>query len=383
MGVFGPLITRPPREPEVNLEVAEAAAALELSRKRPLAAAAAGDRQTNAQAAVNGSPTKRARLSNGCENGVDATTPMEIDHAQQQPEPTNHAYPSPFEGEQAETPAPRTEGPEQATQVEKVSELATETTFISLMEEDLSPDNASARASPILLNCEWSPRDAPLLAAVGTDALARVWNVSRVTAADPVPSHVNGSIVGNLVPADTPSTALFTNIAWNRDGTAIAVASQNGQPSQTRVSIWDSACNYINSFILPESPLLKLKWNPFLPMILTISPEGGSTLVSVYHTISGSTVSHMLNLTSDLLDAAWVNEWEFLVCSGDLLKCLKTTEYGIIESKTFSTRPDDSFTQVLYDQRSNLAATASEGGMIDVGRLSLSNSNPAPSRIQP
>ena len=62
----------------------------------------------------------------------------------------NHAYPSPLEGEQAVTPIMRTEGPEQATQVEKVDELGSQAIFLRLGAEDPSgtPGRAAAAKTP-------------------------------------------------------------------------------------------------------------------------------------------------------------------------------------------------------------------------------------------
>lgn len=392
-GVFGPLIARPPQEEEEEPVMETDVNSGELSRKRPVPGS------DGAQAPVNGSQPKRPRLSNGYENGVDAATPMDIDHPQG--ENNNHAYPSPFEGEQAQTPAPRTDGPEQATQIDKVTELATETTYILLSDDGdastaatalsssaasgpasdgaavgASASTASSRGLPILLNCEWSPREAPVLAAVGTDALARVWNTSRVTSADPVPNHVNGSIVGNLIPDDVTEATLFTSLAWNADGTAIAVASETGR--QAKISIWDNTCNYIQGFVLNESPVIKLKWNPDNASVLSISPENKDILITVLQTVTGVQISHVLKSLESTepteLDAAWVDTNEFLICGGEVLKCFKCSENSIFESRKFETREEEGFSQVLFDARSNLAATASDKGCIDVSFARSSSS---------
>lgn len=132
LGIFGPLLAGPPlhqqeqeqeeqqqteemdQDDEAETETVAAATTTsgvdaENNRKRQI------ERQSQT-ALLNGSPAKRPRLSNGYENGVDAaTTPMELDGQNHD----NHAYPSPQEGEQAPTPTPRTDGPDQAHRLTK------------------------------------------------------------------------------------------------------------------------------------------------------------------------------------------------------------------------------------------------------------------------
>src|SRR6185437_12489555 len=124
----------------------------ENARKRPVD----NDQPQN----QSGPPGKKPRLSNGYENGFDAT-PMDIDDDQNGDE---NAYPSP---EQLPSPVVATNGPEQGTQVDKVNDLTTEEIFLELS-EDPTARNA------VLLQCEFNPRDPMILAAAGTDALARM-----------------------------------------------------------------------------------------------------------------------------------------------------------------------------------------------------------------
>ncbi|KAI0097710.1 WD40-repeat-containing domain protein [Nemania sp. FL0031] len=402
LGVFGPLVAHPlphqqqaeesdddaEAEPDIDVQppaalipapappVVSSGVDVENSRKRQ------GDRQQ--QALVNGSPAKRPRLSNGYEHGADAaTTPMELDGPDHQGD--NHAYPSPLEGEQASTPVPRTDGPEQGTQIDKVVELASETTFIPLgsgLDNDasaLSPVPALSRvngdSAPVLLHCQWHPQDPSLLAAAGTDALARIWNISRGAAADPASDdHVNST---DLVEKDIPRKTTITSMAWNFDGTAIAIATDPTDPknpndtkSKARVTLWTPDGSYIQHVELGRPPIIKLHWSPHNTAILAIAPdEEGGTLITICHAHSPNTITYSLkshDLQSEPLDAAWTNDTEFLLCGGKLLALLRYTDKEIIQVQKFETREEDTLTQVQYDARCSMAATCGYKGIIDI-----------------
>ncbi|RYP56383.1 hypothetical protein DL771_011939 [Monosporascus sp. 5C6A] len=429
LGIFGPIIAHPPpnqlqekqrqqqqqqqehhrhqqrtaEEPDregetgaVSAETEDAASAaaaaaaatpgadLENTRKRQI------DRQQQ-QPVVNGSPAKRPRLSNGYENGVAdaATTPMEIDGQGHQGDnnSSSHAYPSPLEGDPAPTPHPQTDGPEQGTQVEKVEELATETTFVPLGPSD---DNAPASASsplgttlrmngngespPVLLHCQWNPRDPTILAAAGTDALARIWTVSRGAATDPDSGHVNGIGIApqfhSLIDDDVPPKATVTAMAWNWDGTAIAVATDSD--FKGRLSLWSANGAHLHNFEVPEPPIIKLRWNPNNAAILGIAPDNGGSLITVFHAATSNTMSYYLpqhDLDSDPLDAAWTTETDFLLGGGELLLALRCTEAKIVEIQKFETRKGDSLTQIHFDWRSSLAATCGLKGFVDIWNI--------------
>lgn len=350
-GIFGPLDSPLRAKKEYDEDVS--AVALEAARKRSLPHVA------------NGSP-KRARI-NGYENGTESApgsaTPMDIDQSD------NHAYPSPLEGEQVvPTPASRTDGPEQGTQVDKVEELTPSTTFIRLADDATQPDAAAAPTenAPILLQCEWNPKDPSALAATGTDALARVWTVSRNTSSTgQSQDHVSHS--HNLISPDTPRTTTVTALAWTSDGSAIAVAADLG--SQAAVNIWSAEGIHVQSMEVPEPPVVKLLWNPSNTGLLAISPEKGGAVVTVYSSLTGTSLSHHLpnqDIGTTPLDATWIGDSDFLLCGGDLLVCLHCTESSIVQVRKFETKDDDSFSQVLFDWRSRLAATSSDKGILDV-----------------
>ncbi|KAM0440710.1 hypothetical protein ACHAPT_000011 [Fusarium lateritium] len=380
VGIFGPLDAHPQSKiDEEEGEDAEGEEVEEVSRKRA------------PQQLPNGSPAKRQRLSNGFEHGADAsaaaaavasataappvTTPMEVDN-----QLDNHAYPSPLEGEQAPEPIVRTDGPEQGTQVDKVEELAPETTFIRLVDDGPThskndnrdattpspPSPSGAENAPIILQCEWNPRNPSILAAAGTDALARVWTVARAGPVDAGQDHVSPqghTLLDRDVPRDTTVTAL----SWTSDGAAIAVATDSR--NQASINVWSAEGALLQSMEVSEPPIIKLSWNPNNTALLAISPDKGGALVTMHYPFAGNTLSYTLaghDIEATPLDAVWTGDNEFLLCGGDLMVCLLCAEMKISQVRKFETKEDDSFRQVLFDARSRLAATSSDKGTLDL-----------------
>lgn len=401
-GVFGPLVPQPPvnldeledeeeEEPEPPAE--PAGIVVEKSQTQlPIQtqSQASLKRQVEVQGQLaNGHPPKRPRLgnANGLENGADtATSPMEIDQHQSD----NHAYPSPLEGEQAPTPAPRTEGPDHATQTDKVEDLGPKTIYLRLSGEDSSSSSIAATPvvvdsshshtthAPILLHCEWNPKDPSRLAAAGTDALARVWTVSRATGPDVVADHVDpGWPSINLVNDEIPSNTKITAFSWAHDGQQIAVATDDD--TKSRIDLWNLEGKQVHHWEGFESPIVKLRCNPLNRSILGIYPaplsppstEPQGFVVTVLPSISASPVEYTIpddDVFSHQPDAAWMNETDFVLCSGTKLATFRYTGDKITQLKEFVTRPNDFLTEIQYDgrQKSGLIAVATSNGFIDV-----------------
>ncbi|GAB0138635.1 hypothetical protein EsDP_00006861 [Epichloe bromicola] len=339
----------------------------------------------------NNSTSNPATTNTPAASSALVPTPMDVDDDHQHPThprslddshslqdlSNNHAYPSPLEGEQLPPPIIRTDGPEQGTQVDKVEELSPDTTFIRLMDDDghgsmpeatatPSPSPASAENAPVLLQCEWNPRDPSVLAAAGTDALARVWTISRSTAPEPGRDHVSPR-AHTLLDPEAPRTTTVTALSWTSDGTAIAVATDSG--SLAAVSVWSADGVHMQTMEVSEPPVIKLSWNPSNTALLAISPEKGGAVVTVYSSATGTAFTHHLpghDIAATPLDATWTNDADFLLTGGDLLLYLRCSETDIIQVRRFETNEDDSFTQVLFDWRSKLAATSSDKGTLDL-----------------
>lgn len=386
-----PLTPTAPSAPPSALEApTEPTALLELSA--PSAAAASTDehelsRKRSHHQFSTEAPVKRPRLSNGYENGQDTATattatPMDIDPIEHQPNPQNdnHAYPSPLEGEEATSPVAHTEGPEQGTQMDKVEELLPETTFIRLTDNtpSISNESPSPRAdgginAPILLQCEWNPKDPSVLAAAGTDSLARVWKLPRATASESevVDDHMFSNGVPLLDP-EIPMTTTVTALAWTSDGSTLAVATDMGKKGA--ITIRSSDGILLETLPPPDPPIVKLCWNPGNTALLAISPvrcEGDkkAALITVYYATAGNSLTYLVpdyDIMSSPLDATWTNESEFILSGGDMLVSLYCAETSIVQVRRFETRTDDGFTQVIFDRRSKLAATSSDKGILDL-----------------
>lgn len=338
---------------------------------------------------ANGNPAKRPKLANangsGLEHGVEsATSPADADHHQSD----NHAYPSPLEGEQAPTPVPRTEGPDHATQTEKIDELEAKTIYLRLAHDDVSssslavtlPGDVSHRSikSPVLLQCEWNPKDPSRLAAAGTDALARVWTVSRTTLPEQLADHVDpGWPSINLVNEEFPPNSKITAFSWAPDGKHIAVATDDEQ--KARIDLWNLDGKQVHHWDDFEGPIVKLRCNPLNRSILSISPSTTKTsststdhpdswVVTVLPSVSASPVEYQLagdDVYTDEPDVAWMNESEFVLCLKTKLIQLRLSGQSIIQVKEFPTRVDP-LTSVQYDQETGYIAAATASGYIDV-----------------
>ena len=353
-GFFGPLTpTSPPAE---------------------AAAAAGGEENENARKRTidheqpqiaNGPPTKRPRHSNGpYENGNGLEpTPMDVDD-----EPQNgdeNAYPS---SEQLPSPVVVTVGPDQGTQIEKVSELSTETIFL-----ELSDDQASRNA--VLLQCEWNPRDPKILAAAGTDALARMWTLSRTAAdADPDPEMQRKPLFQpyhTLLDAEALPSTQVTGLSWSSDGLFLAVASEPMEEGTAKIEFWDKEGNAFASFNTFESPVIFLRWNPSNQSCLALSTEneGKGTMITVMYPAAEESTRHSLpnhSLHEQDLDAAWTANEEFFLCGGDYLQAFQVIEKAISPGKKYETREGHALSKITYDWQSQLLATASATGIIDV-----------------
>ncbi|KAA8565302.1 hypothetical protein EYC84_011024 [Monilinia fructicola] len=351
MGVFGPIeprnrtipiITSPPQQPPSNSEDPE------IVRKHQL------EEDSNSNSNLNGPPGKKPRLTNGYENGISngisngngTGTGMGMGMETY----NGHAYPSP---EQLPSPIVVTNGPEKGTQIDKVSELSTETIYLDLLD-----DNSSK--STVLLHCEWNPRIPKILAAAGTDSLARMWDLSRTVADQtngthpfPSPLGLNGNdrfppcahLLEPLAPPDTYVNAL----TWSSDGRYILVASESPELF-SNVAVWSEKGQQLHTSAPSATSVISLKWNFSNTLFLSVSTEGRDTTGTVFTITSMTdfrTIQHVLphhNVAEHPLEAVWTSDEDFV----------------------FETREDHQLSKITYDPISRLLATGSENGVIDI-----------------
>jgi transducin (beta)-like 1 len=358
-GFFGPLALQEPRPAPIGEED------LENARKRQIE-----DEQLQPQ--TNG-PPKRPRLTNGYVNGngLDSTprSPMEIDDEQNG---DGNAYPSP---EQLPSPVPATIGPERGTQVDKVSELSTETTFLDLTDE------TAARHNTILLQCEWNPRDPTILAAAGTDALARMWTFSRTAPSTATDADHDMQELGqprvfpphhNLLDEGVAPSTTATGLAWTSDGLHVAISSEAIDDGTAKIEVWNTDGTSVASFVAFESPVICLRWNLSNSLLLALSPDSDGTLITVMSPATQESVQTSLprhNLIEQTLDAAWTSNEEFVLCGGDMLQAFHCLAGGISPARKYEVREGHALSKATFDWPSRLLATASDTGMIDVRSL--------------
>jgi transducin (beta)-like 1 len=300
---------------------------------------------------------------------------MEIDDI---PNGNGHAYPSPKEVERPPTPI-ITDGPETGTQVDKVTELGSETTFLTLSD----PENTDLK--PYVLYTAWNPRDPTILVGAGTDKLARLWKISRGAAAND-DSHVNYAstpyhdlVDRNFTARNPDCTSTTTAAAWTSDGAAIALASEwldefaVADRDSARVTLWGSDGSLIQEFGGFDPPIVCLQWNPSNTLLLALMLDGNTSLITIFQPTNQSTLQFPLpEHTMDMqpLEAVWTGEHEFVVCGGDLLCAFSCSDSAIVRTRKFETREDHRLIKATYDRHSRLLATASESGVIDVSYVS-------------
>lgn len=318
-----------------------------------------------------------------------------------------NAYPSP---EQAATPTnlighlnhhnhnnivSTTNGPTTGTQVDKVLDLNSATTFLDLSDDSavaaLAHGSSSSSNSVLLLQCEFNPRDPTVLAAAGTDALARMWTLARAGDAAALdareeaasapdtdsPKKPKFAAHHNLLDESMPSTTTTTGLAWSSDGSTIAVSSEPNDDGVAKVEFWNTDGTQLASYNSFESPIISLKWNLDNSACLAISPanEGASTVITVMYPSSSTHIPYPLpnhSLSDHILDIAWTSSDVFVLCGGDMLRAYQITEGGISPVKKFETREGHSLSKIVYDEKTQLLATASDSGSVDVCSTDLS-----------
>jgi WD40 repeat protein len=281
------------------------------------------------------------------------------------PNGNGHAYPSPKEVEP--TPPPIfTEGPEKSAQVEKIAELGADTLYLTLSDPE-TPDNR-----PLALFSAWNPQDPTVLAGAGTDGLARLWTLSR--GAGEQNGHVTPfrNLVDSSNTKGSNAKSTTTALAWTSDGSALALASEWDDenatpiPGTARISIFNSDGSLAGEHSGFDSPILCLQWNPSNSALLALVPDNNFLMVHIFHGSTQITFPTDQRLDQNL-HAVWTGESEFILYGGRILSLFSVSDGKIMRSGKFEVPDGRRLLRASYDRHTQLLATASEDGIIDVG----------------
>lgn len=291
------------------------------------------------------------------------------------------AYPSPAEVERPVTPI-MTRGPEEGTQMDEVIELTGSTTFYNLTED------GNEATESILLHCAWNPKDPAILATAGTDALARLWTFSRGSspAFPETAPHVNGNRNAphhpfvSLVKTDDPTDLSVAAISWTSDGRTLALAIESRSDNSAKLFMTDIPGEDIQTLGSLEPGITCLRWNPQKNQLLALfNDENEGSSVSLFSAQADGSLARneIFHSTRDfvgleerqhqILDALWVSESEFVICGEDVLRSFKCLDNQVLSSTKFDTREDHGIVTMVYDARSQMLATGTYGGIVDVG----------------
>jgi len=156
---------------------------------------------------------------------------------------------------------PVTNGPSVGVQSDKVAELGTETTVLTLP------------AGKHVTHTAWNPQDPSLLAIAG-DALCRIWVVAKTSPEDE-DSPTSHRHVDML---DSFEGSLVSTMEWSPSGETLALATRRG-PSLCvgLVSLWTKHGKSIEELPSTEDMVLTFRWSPTGEHLLGITNSGAGT----------------------------------------------------------------------------------------------------------
>lgn len=327
-------------------------------------------------------PPKKQRFTNACDNAqateqnscnviesklINNVHKANIDESQINDQ-NEQAYPSP---EQMPTPCTVNipSGHDKGIQVEKVHDLTSDTLYLELTENPLIK-------GIILAQCAFHPRDPNILAAAGTDALARVWSLKSLQSSIVKSTSESSSMPiyaphRNLYDFSVSMTTQATALSWAPEGNYLAIASQPSDTGLARVDFWSEDASLLSSNFGIDSPIVNIKWNPSGSACLILSPQNDTTdaSITVFYPILETTIRITLpsrNLAEQLLEVVWISNDDLIVCGGNLLQaflCSAKTN-SLTPGKKYEVPEEAGLSHIVYDFHTQLLATASDSGMI-------------------
>ena len=270
-------------------------------------------------------------------------------------------------GELIEDEAPKTTpGISVAIQVDKVGDVGAETARV------LDVGTAS------VLHANWHPHDPSLLLTAGTDALCRIWKISRNASSRDINGHgqeENGH--GPQTPfvelnVDGSDSTYITALQWNPDGDIIAIAPREfDQEGNGTVAILSKANGYIDVVPVGSDPLVCLRWTPRGSHLLGVSSsmESQNSDIFIWNVASGGQLD-VLTVDGIVIDAVWISDDAFALCVGPCINQYRISNQRAIPfasaSSPSGTSEGDAFQVMRWDKFSRTIAVGSENGDVHV-----------------
>ncbi|KAL8769300.1 MAG: hypothetical protein Q9209_004682 [Squamulea sp. 1 TL-2023] len=240
-----------------------------------------------------------------------------------------------------------TNGPSVGVQSDKVTELAPETSVLTVPRRNV-------------LHTAWSPTD-PLLLAVAGDALCRIWTVTKSLDAPQTRPSPNYEYVDILEQGDESSVSAMS---WSPDGETLAIATRNDDTDQVgEVSLWSKYGKSRDSLMATQDMLITFKWNPSGTYLLGITSSGTASSALIVWDIQSSQTTPAFHLDHTATDAAWRDDHNFLVCGHSLAaECYIDPQHNISLQHHAVSESDHhrNWTYARYDPATQTAAIAAE-----------------------
>ena len=204
---------------------------------------------------------------------------------------------------------PMTNGPSVGVQSDKLAELGTETTVLTL------PHGKH------VTHTAWNPQDPSILATAG-DALCRIWTIAKTSPAhdpDNPAAHTHTHTHTDML--DSCEGSLVSTIEWSPNGDMLALATRRG-PSLCvgLVSLWTKYGKSIDELPATEDMVLTFRWSPTGNYLLGITNSGAGTSTLIVWHAQDSEFKSDFKCTGIVRDAAWTSETDFKICGHDMIK---------------------------------------------------------------
>lgn len=258
---------------------------------------------------------------------------------------------------------PTTNGPSVGVQSDKIADLGTQTTLLSLP------------LGKHVTHTTWNPHDPTILATAG-DALCRIWTIAKTPPPlDPDNIANSASMPHRYVDMlDSFEGSLVSTIEWSPSGDTLALATRRG-PSLCvgLVSLWTKHGKSIDELPVSEDMVLTFRWNPTGRYLLGITNSGAGTSALIVWHAQDAEFKLDFKVNGVVRDAAWTGETSFVTCGHGMVEEFSLDNDSIFEKQSRSKDGIScNWSHIRYDATTRTTAIVAE----DDGTLAiLSESN--------